>query len=87
MSVERFEARGGALRRTIVGMALAVSMLPAGCVGGDERPAPELTQRERDSIIAQSRLPHASGVGAALRAQDRATAANARLDSIAGSLP
>ena len=88
MSMRRHEARAEAPGHAIAGLAIAMATLLAGCGGGgDEQPDPELTQRERDSLIAQSRLPHASGVGAALRAQDRATDANARLDSIAASVP
>ncbi|MDX1395418.1 MAG: hypothetical protein R3195_13600 [Gemmatimonadota bacterium] len=88
MSMRRHAARVGTLGRTAAGLAVAMAALFTGCGGGgSERPPPELTQRERDSILAQSRLPHASGVGAALRAQDRATGANAGVDSIAASVP
>jgi len=52
----------------------------AGCVG---RRPPERTERERDSIIGQSRLPGAAGVKGALKASDSAAARKARLDSIA----
>jgi hypothetical protein len=60
-------------------------MFVAACAG--ERPdEPERTDRERDSLIAESRLPGAAGVGAAMRAQDKASATNVRLDSIAESI-
>ena len=42
-----------------------------------------LTQRQRDSAVAASKLPGAGGVGRALGAQDSAARRNARLDSIA----
>lgn len=59
--------------------------LSAAC-GGETAETPERTDRERDSLIAESRLPGAAGVGAAIRAQDRASATNARIDSIAKSV-
>lgn len=55
------------------------------CGAADE--PPERTERERDSLIAQSQLPGAVGVGAALRAQDKANTTNAVVDSIARSVP
>lgn len=42
-----------------------------------------MTQRQRDSVLAQSRLPGASGVGKAMRAADSAKARQAQLDSAA----
>ena len=45
-----------------------------------KRPA---TERERDSVLGASRLPGATGVRGALRAQDSAAAQNSRLDSVA----
>jgi hypothetical protein len=45
-----------------------------------ERPSSE---RERDSVLGASRLPGASGVRGALKAQDTAAARNTRLDSVA----
>jgi len=43
----------------------------AGCAG---KKPPERTERERDSLIAQSRLPGAAGVKAALKVSDSAAA-------------
>jgi hypothetical protein len=40
-----------------------------------------MTQRQKDSVLAQSQLPGAEGVGKALRAADSAKARQARLDS------
>lgn len=62
---------------------LLVALAVAACSGG--KPAakrPEMTQRQRDSVIGESRLPGAQGVRGALKAQDSAQARNARLDSI-----
>ena len=65
---------------------LAVVALLAACTDSGE-PTERRTDRERDSLIAESRLPGAAGVGAALRAQDKSAAVNARIDSIARSTP
>jgi hypothetical protein len=64
---------------------ILLTALVAACAG-ERADAPERTERERDSLIATSRLPGAAGVGAAMRAQDRASATNARIDSIAKSV-
>ena len=50
---------------------------PSGRAAGDT-----LTRRQRDSVLGASRLPGASGIRGALRAQDSAAAQNARADSI-----
>ena len=42
-----------------------------------------MTQRQKDSVLAQSALPGAQGVGKALAASDSARARQARLDSLA----
>jgi hypothetical protein len=57
----------------------------AACGGSDtaDRPQQPPTQRERDSAIANSRLPGAQGVGAAMSAADSAAARRALEDSIA----
>jgi len=68
------------------GSAVLVLVAAAAC-GASDDDAPERTDHERDSIIAQSRLPGAAGVGAAMRAQDKASAINATVDSIARSVP
>lgn len=59
---------------------LLLIVFAAGCAG--RRPAPR-TERERDSLLAQSRLPGAVGVKGALKVSDSAAARKARLDSIA----
>ena len=41
-----------------------------------------LTERQRDSILAQSRIPGASGVGSAMRAADSASARVRATDSV-----
>ena len=42
-----------------------------------------MTQRQRDSVLAQSGIPGAHGVGKALNAADSAKARQAQLDSAA----
>ena len=44
-----------------------------------------MTQRQKDSVLAQSQLPGARGVGNAIEAADSAKARQARLDSIANA--
>lgn len=67
-------------------LRIAVLLLAAGgpsaCTGGAGDPArDQLTDRERDSIIAGSRLPGAAAVGRALRVSDSIASRNALLDS------
>ena len=57
-----------------------VALFAVACAG--RKPSPR-TERERDSTIAQSRLPGAAGVKAALKVSDSAAARRARLDSVA----
>lgn len=58
------------------------AILLAGCAAEQaERPA-ELTRRERDSVIAASRLPGAAVVGRAIRTADTLNARAAALDSV-----
>ena len=66
--------------RRILGLALAAVM--TACSGEKPVAKKPMTQRERDSAIGASRLPGASGVRGALRAQDSIQARNNRLDSI-----
>jgi hypothetical protein len=58
---------------------LALLLLVAACAGSKP---PARTERERDSLVAQSRLPGAAGVKATLKVSDSAAAKAARLDSI-----
>jgi len=58
-------------------LTIALALL-AACSGGktDKSAAAgdSLTERQRDSILAQSRIPGASGVGKAMRAADSTNA-------------
>ena len=65
-------------------MALvSILTLAAGCASetaGNRRDT--MTQRQKDSVLAQSGLPGARGVGMAQAQADSAKARQARLDSI-----
>jgi len=66
---------------------LAVVVVLAGCgKSNTQAKGPELTERQRDSILALQPLPGASVVGSALKASDReagqAAATNAAVDSL-----
>ena len=50
--------------------------------GADDRSAPPMSERQRDSAIAKSQLPGAGTVGKALAASDSASAQAARIDSL-----
>ena len=60
-----------------------------GCGGGEKGGARRagasdtLTERQRDSILAQSRIPGARGVGSAMRAAD-STSARVRVTDTIG---
>jgi hypothetical protein len=74
---------GGSMRARSLTIALA---LLAACSGGktDKSAAAgdSLTERQRDSILAQSRIPGASGVGKAMRAADSTNARIRATDSV-----
>jgi hypothetical protein len=72
----------GFLSPRLNGFALA--LLAAGLVAcGTEETAKkeELTQREKDSVLAGSQIPGAKAVGKTLRTADSAAARQARIDS------
>lgn len=60
--------------------SFAVLLLATACKSA---PPPQRTERERDSIIGQSKLPGASGVRNATAVGDTAAAHNRLRDSIA----
>lgn len=60
----------------------------AACGGGDSANQQTvnrdtLTQRQKDSILAKSRIPNAGAVGRAMRAADSTSAGIHRADSVA----
>jgi hypothetical protein len=62
---------------------LAVTIVLLGGCSKDAPARKELTQRQKDSVVAASRIPGAQGVGAAQRVADSAAARRARIDSAA----
>ena len=63
---------------------IAIALIVVGC-SSDETAMNDrdtMTQRQRDSVLAQSSIPGAGGVGKALSAADSLRARNARLDSV-----
>jgi len=67
-------------------LALAVAVL-AAC-GGESKDKQAvnrdtLTERQKDSILAKSKIPGASNVGRAMRAADSTSAGAHRVDSVA----
>lgn len=71
-----------AMRIVFAGIVLCT--LAAACTGPDREVAGEdsLTTRERDSILAGSRVPGAAGVRGAITGSDSAARRAARLDSL-----
>lgn len=59
-------------------LCVALTVLGLACSGSDgggsQQARDTLTQRQRDSILAQSKIPGASGVGRAMTAADSASA-------------
>jgi len=66
---------------------LVVSLGLAACGGGSQSGQTvnrdTLTQRQKDSILANSKIPGARGVGSAMRAADSTSAGVQRADSVA----
>lgn len=58
-------------------------MLGCGSGKSDQTARDTLTQRQKDSILANSKIPGARGVGSAMRASDSISARVQRSDSIA----
>jgi hypothetical protein len=71
------------MRPTIV--PLLVLVLACGGGGADKQAVNRdtLTERQRDSILAKSRIPGASAVGRAMTAADSTSAGARRADSVA----
>jgi hypothetical protein len=72
---------------TIAWLALGVALIASACGSGRSGKAGSaardtLTERQRDSILAGSRIPGARGVGAALRAADSTNARIRAADSV-----
>ena len=69
-----------------IALAAALALLAAcGGESGDRQAVNRdtLTQRQKDSILAKSRIPGASAVGRAMTAADSTSAGARRADSVA----
>jgi hypothetical protein len=64
-------------------MIAAFLVLTSSCEFNSREPAVR-SERERDSVLGESKLPGAPGVRRALEATDSAAARNERYDSVAG---
>ena len=67
-----------------IAVAAALALL-AGCSNKPQQAANNrdtMTQRQKDSVLAQSGIPGAAGVGMALKTADSLKAKQAALDSI-----
>jgi hypothetical protein len=67
--------------RRITRAIVAITILSA-CAGEPKEKQPEMTQRQRDSAIAESGLPGAGGVRRALQVADSAEARQRAAESI-----
>ena len=74
------------MRRKLLLAAVAL-VLTAGCAARKTEATKHLTERQRDSILAQTPLPGAGVVGRALDASDRQAARAATMDAQTDSLP
>jgi hypothetical protein len=65
--------------------AIVVIVVLTACGGGksDQTASDTLTQRQKDSILANSKIPNARAVGSAMRAADSTSAGALRVDSVA----
>jgi hypothetical protein len=63
---------------------IPIALILVGCSSNDTaaNDRDTMTQRQRDSVLAQSSIPGAAGVGKALSAADSLRARNAQLDSV-----
>jgi len=73
--------------RVRVPLGLVVMVVVTACGGGQSGTSrtaagDSLTERQRDSILAKSRIPGASGVGRAMRAADSTSARIRATDSV-----
>lgn len=62
---------------------MLVIVLTACGTGKSDQTADTLTERQKDSILANSKIPNARAVGSAMRAADSTSAGIHRADSVA----
>lgn len=63
--------------------AVTIGFMVACGSGQSNQALDTLSQREKDSILANSKIPGARGVGSALRAADSTNAKVLRVDTVA----
>ena len=65
--------------------AVVCLVLATGCGSGksDQTARDTLTERQKDSILANSKIPNARAVGSAMRAADSTSARAVQADSVA----
>ena len=68
-------------QRIVVFVLAALAAMTVACSSGEPEKKQELTEREKDSVFARSRIPGAKAVGTALRNADSATARTNRLQT------
>jgi len=64
-------------------VTIAIVLLTACGTGKSDQSTDTLTQRQKDSILANSKIPNARAVGNAMRAADSASTRAVRADSVA----
>ncbi len=64
-------------------VTIAIVLLTACGTGKSDQSTDTLTQRQKDSILANSKLPNARAVGNAMRAADSVNVRVLRADSLA----
>ncbi len=64
-------------------VALALLALLAGCAPGERAAKAELTEHQRDSVLATEPIPGAATVGRALEQSAKASESAAQMDSLA----
>lgn len=69
------------MSRVLCGLGAAMALGLVGCDGGAGDERANLTQREKDSIFAASKIPGAKAVRTSMTNADSAAARQARLDS------
>jgi hypothetical protein len=72
--------------RGVLLLAAVVLALATGCSGRKPEATKELTEHQRDSVLAQSVLPGAGAVGHAMSAADREARRAASMDAQVDSL-
>jgi hypothetical protein len=75
-------------RLTGPALLLGFCLLAQACSGGSSKPAQTpLSTRARESALAKTGLPGATGIGSALRVSDSADARRKLEDSLAKAVP